>query len=68
MKIQLAKICSMGLDTSMLGRVVDPELQSYFSKINQKFGFNECGEGGEYETVVFDSPLFRTHRLVDKAH
>jgi len=26
MKIQLAKICSMGLDTSMLGRVVDPEL------------------------------------------
>ena len=24
-----------------------------------------CGEGGEYETIVFDSPLFKTHRIVE---
>ena len=25
-----------------------------------------CGEGGEYESAVFDCPLFKTHKLVSK--
>ena len=25
-----------------------------------------CGEGGEYESAVFDCPLFKTHRIVAK--
>lgn len=25
--------------------------------------FNVCGEGGEYESAVFDCPLFKTHRI-----
>ena len=29
-----------------------------------QFDFNVCGEGGEYETAVFDCPLFKTHRIV----
>ena len=28
-------------------------------KMEQKFGFNVCGEGGEYESAVFDCPLFK---------
>ena len=29
-----------------------------------QFQFNVCGEGGEYESAVFDCPLFKKHRIV----
>jgi diphthine-ammonia ligase len=28
--------------------------------LRDKFGFNVCGEGGEYESAVFDCPLFKS--------
>jgi diphthine-ammonia ligase len=30
-----------------------------FLKFYEEFGFNVCGEGGEYETVTLDCPLFK---------
>lgn len=35
------------------------ELQPYLIELNRKFGVNVCGEGGEYETLVLDCPLFQ---------
>jgi hypothetical protein len=29
-----------------------------------QFQFNVCGEGGEYESAVFDCPLFKKYRIV----
>lgn len=52
----------MGLKESHLGRSIG-ELQSYFDKLSVQCGFNVCGEGGEYESAVFDCPLFKTHRI-----
>ena len=34
-----------------------------FEKLKEQFDFNECGEGGEYESAVFDCPLFKTKRI-----
>jgi len=34
-------------------------LYSSFLGLKSKFDFNVCGEGGEYETCVFDCPLFK---------
>lgn len=60
----IVKTASMGLEPSRhLGRTID-ELQGEFERLNDKFGFHECGEGGEYETLVIDSRRFRTKRLV----
>ena len=34
-----------------------------FTRLKEKFDFHVCGEGGEYETLVLDCPLFKK-RLV----
>lgn len=35
-----------------------------FERLWRRFRFHHCGEGGEYETLVLDCPLFPTKRLV----
>jgi len=55
----------MGLKPVHLGKTI-AELEPYFTTLAPKFGFNVCGEGGEYESAVFDCPMFKTHRLVAK--
>lgn len=55
---RIVKICSMGLKDAHLGKGI-AELRAMFSSLEQKFGFNVCGEGGEYESAVFDCPLFK---------
>ena len=62
---QIVKVCSMGLKPQHLGKTIK-ELQAHFHDLTKKFDFNVCGEGGEYESAVFDSPLFKTQRIVAK--
>ncbi|CAN7994878.1 unnamed protein product, partial [Ixodes hexagonus] len=33
----------------------------------KKYGLNVCGEGGEYETVTLDCPLFRRRIVIDES-
>ena len=63
MQVQVAKICSIGLRHDQLGKTI-VDLRDYFFHLKDKFDFNVCGEGGEYESAVFDCPLFKTHRIV----
>ena len=60
--IRIIKVASIGLGREHLGKTAD-ELIGHFREINKKFGFNVCGEGGEYESLVTDCPIF-SHRLV----
>ena len=53
----------MGLKEAHLGKSI-AELQPIFSKLKEQFDFNECGEGGEYESAVFDCPLFKSKRVI----
>jgi diphthine-ammonia ligase len=39
---------------------VQPQLHA----LRRKYGINVCGEGGEYETLTLDCPLFRFGRIV----
>lgn len=55
----LIKTASMGLvPAKHLGRSIR-DLAPLFSKLEAAFGFNSCGEGGEYETLVLDCPFFK---------
>ena len=65
MEIHIVKICSIGLKPDILGKNV-ADLRDYFHHLQQKFDFNVCGEGGEYESAVFDCPLFKTHKIAAK--
>jgi diphthine-ammonia ligase len=63
MDARIVKTCSMGLKEMHLGKTIS-EMQGNFRTFTKGFGFNICGEGGEYETAVFDCPLFKTQRIV----
>ncbi len=47
----------MGLDPRKhVGKSLQ-EMRPLLRKLNAQFGLHECGEGGEYESLVLDSPL-----------
>jgi diphthine-ammonia ligase len=52
-------VAAMGLDQSWLGRVLDQEAAEELRDLNQRFGVDVCGEGGEMETLVLDAPWFK---------
>ncbi|XP_018322343.1 diphthine--ammonia ligase [Agrilus planipennis] len=63
----IIKVAALGLEPSRhLARplrLVEPHLQA----MNEKYGLNVCGEGGEYETLVLDCPLFSSRIIIDES-
>ncbi|KAL5770554.1 hypothetical protein ACOSP7_014708 [Xanthoceras sorbifolium] len=58
------KVAAMGLDPGKhLGKEI-AFLESYLHKLKELYGINVCGEGGEYETLTLDCPLFVNARIV----
>ncbi|KAK1621203.1 hypothetical protein QYE76_026720 [Lolium multiflorum] len=58
------KVAAMGLKPSAhLGKELS-QLKSHLLQMNESYGINVCGEGGEYETLTLDCPLFRNARIV----
>jgi diphthine-ammonia ligase len=66
LQIRIIKVASIGLDKSHVGKYAS-ELLPHFKSINKKFGFNVCGEGGEFESLVTDCPLFAYRIQVDSS-
>jgi diphthine-ammonia ligase len=58
----LVKTAFVGLDDTHLGRTTK-ELRPVFRKLAKELGFNECGEGGEFESIVLDCPLMKHKRV-----
>jgi|Deesub1362A_J573_1020465.scaffolds.fasta_scaffold00016_78 ABC transporter with metal-binding/Fe-S-binding domain ATP-binding protein len=58
-EIIITSVAASGLDESWLGRKIDSKCIKDLIKLNEKFGIHLTGEGGEYETLVIDMPLFR---------
>lgn len=57
-KAILIKVAALGLNEQHLGKTIEEMLPALVD-LNGKFGINVCGEGGEYETLVLDCPLFK---------
>ena len=58
----IVKTAFVGLDDTHIGKTTR-ELRPVFRKLAHTMGFNECGEGGEFESIVIDCPLFKTKKL-----
>ncbi|CAD5184286.1 diphthine--ammonia ligase-like isoform X1 [Musa acuminata AAA Group] len=57
------KVAAMGLNPAKhLGREL-ADLIPYLLQIKELCGINVCGEGGEYETLTLDCPLFKNARI-----
>ncbi|CAA7403953.1 unnamed protein product [Spirodela intermedia] len=58
------KVAAIGLKPSKhLGRDI-LELQAHLLNLKEMYGINVCGEGGEYETLTLDCPLFKNARII----
>ncbi|KOM38583.1 hypothetical protein LR48_Vigan03g196500 [Vigna angularis] len=61
-------VAAMGLDPAKhLGKEL-AFLTAYLHKLKELYGINVCGEGGEYETLTLDCPLFFNARIVLDEH
>lgn len=59
----LVKVAAMGLNPRRdLGRSL-ADMRPTLYKIEREYGSHCCGEGGEFETLTLDCPLFRRGRL-----
>ena len=53
----LIKTASIGLNETHLGKDIK-EMYPHLIQMHDKYGVHICGEGGEYETLTLDCPLY----------
>lgn len=66
-EIIITAVAADGFDKSWLGRKIDEKCIKDLIKLNKKFGVHISGEGGEYESLVVDCPLFSRKIKILKA-
>ncbi len=57
-EIAFSSVSAEGLDASWLGRRWDERVVRDLLHLRETRGVHPCGEGGEFETLVLDAPLF----------
>ena len=57
-KSMIVSVAAMGLDDSWLGRMIDEECISDLKTLHDEYRINIAGEGGEYESLVLDGPMY----------
>lgn len=48
-----------GLNENWIGKKIDLRVLEELKELKKKYGINVAGEGGEFETLVLDCPLFK---------
>ncbi|MEM3556265.1 MAG: TIGR00289 family protein [Candidatus Micrarchaeia archaeon] len=66
-EIIITSVSAEGLDESWLGRRIDRRCVEELVELKEKYGVSVVGEGGELETFVLNSPLFKKRIEVEKA-
>ncbi len=67
-KIMFSSVAADGLDDSWLDKVITHKDIDKLVKLNDKIGLNVAGEGGEFESLVIDSPMFKKNMIIKKSH
>nr|XP_029728133.1 diphthine--ammonia ligase-like [Aedes albopictus]XP_029728134.1 diphthine--ammonia ligase-like [Aedes albopictus] len=61
----IIKVAAQGLVPEIhLGKSLK-EMQPHLLNMKDKYGSNVCGEGGEYDTLTLDCPLFKNRIVID---
>jgi len=57
--VRIVGVFAEGFGASWLGRKLDESAFADLCKLNEKYGVSVSGEGGEYESIVLDCPIFK---------
>lgn len=66
-EIIIVAVAAYGLDEKWLGRRINEACIEELISLNEKYGINVAGEGGEYETFVIDCPLYKKRIEIEEA-
>ena len=58
-KFILTKVSCEGLDKTWLNKIINNDDVDKLVKIDERIGINISGEGGEFESLVLDAPMFK---------
>ncbi|MEM4261713.1 MAG: diphthine--ammonia ligase [Candidatus Diapherotrites archaeon] len=58
-EIKFTGVGAYGLTEAWLGKNLDERTIKELIKLNEKYGIHIGGEGGEYETIVLNAPIFK---------
>ncbi len=65
-EIIITAVAAPPMDEKWLGRKIDETCVDELVRLNRKYGIHPSGEGGEYESLVLDCPMFRKKLVVRK--
>lgn len=65
-KIAVVGVFAYGFDETWLGRIVSQESVDELVRLREKYSINIAGEGGEFETLMLDGPLFKKKLVLDE--
>ena len=60
-------IAADGLNKSWLNKVIDNTDLLKLKELKDKIGSNVAGEGGEFESLVLDCPLFKKKLVIEES-
>lgn len=60
----LIKVACLGLDKGDVGQSLEA-MQDKLRQLKKDYGVNICGEGGEFESLVLDCPLYKKRLILD---
>ncbi|MBI5253044.1 MAG: TIGR00289 family protein [Euryarchaeota archaeon] len=66
-EIAITAVAAHGLNESWLGRRIDERCIEELKELNKKYKIHISGEGGEFETLVLDMPMFGKKMEILKA-
>jgi len=66
-EVIMVGVAAEGLDKKWLGKKLTQGHVDKLAELNEKIGLNIAGEGGEFETLVLDGPVFRKKLVIGKA-
>ena len=66
-KLMIMSVAAAGFNVGWLGRKIDERCIHDLRILNKKFGVHMSGEGGEFESIVLDCPLFSKPIKIKKA-
>jgi uncharacterized protein (TIGR00290 family) len=66
-EIMIIAVAAPPLDIQWLGRIIDEQCIDELVKLNKKYGIHIIGEGGEYDTLVLDCPMFSKKLVVNRS-
>jgi len=65
-KIIIVGVFAHGFNESWLGRALDKKCIDDLVLLKKRYDINIAGEGGEFETLVLDCPLFKKKLVLDE--